>query len=103
MIIAVSILSFEDNKYDKLEEVLKQYKNIEIHEKDIDNGKIIISIEAENNKDIENIENDLLKWEFIYQLNHYAFHFGDEVEKVLQGGEIPDFDINKPFTKKRIL
>ena len=66
------------------------------------NGKTVITIEAENNKDIEDIEQDFGEKDFIIDLAHFAFHFGEEVEKVLAGGEVPDFDITKPFTRKRL-
>ena len=80
MIIAASVLYFNENKYDEVLELLKKYKNIETHQQDIDFGE----------KD------------FIIDLAHFAFHFGEEVEKVLAGGEVPDFDITKPFTRKRL-
>ena len=102
MIIAASVLYFDENKYDEVLELLKKYKNIETHQQDIENGKMVITIEAENNKEIEDIEQDFKEKDFIVDLAHFAFHFGDEVEKVLSGGEVPDFDINKPFTRKRL-
>ena len=102
MIIAASVLYFDEKKYDEVLKLLKKYKNIETHQQDIEQGKIVITIEAENNKDIEDIEKDFREKKFIIDLAHFASHFGDEVEKVLSGGEIPDFDINKPFTRKRL-
>lgn len=102
MIIAASVLYFDEKKYDEVLKLLKKYKNIETHQQDIEQGKIVITIEAENNKDIEDIEKDFREKKFIIDLAHFAFHFGDEVEKVLSGGEVPDFDINKPFTRKRL-
>lgn len=102
MIIAASVLYFNENKYDEVLELLKKYKNIETHQQDIENGKMVITIEAENNKEIEDIEQDFKEKDFIVDLAHFAFHFGDEIEKVLSGGEVPDFDINKPFTRKRL-
>ena len=55
MIIAASVIYFKSEHYDDLVLFLKEYKNIEMHEKDIDEGKLVITIEAENNEDIENI------------------------------------------------
>ena len=102
MIIAASVLYFNENKYDEVLELLKKYKNIETHQQDIENGKMVITIEAENNKEIEDIEQNFGEKDFIIDLAHFAFHFGEEVEKVLAGGEVPDFDITKPFTRKRL-
>lgn len=101
MIIAASVLYFNEKKYDEVLNLLKKYDNIETHQQDITNGKMVITIEAENNKEIEDIENDFKQYDFIVDLAHFAFHFGDEVEKVLAGNEVPDFDITKPFTRKR--
>ncbi len=102
MIIAASVLYFDENRYDEVLELLKKYDNIETHQKDLKNGKMVITIEAENNKAIEDIEQDFNQYDFIVDLAHYAFHFGEEVDKVLAGGEVPDFDITKPFTRKRL-
>lgn len=102
MIIAASVLYFDEKKYDEVLKLLKKYDNIETHQEDIDNGKLVITIEAENNKAIEDIEQDFKQYDFIIDLAHFAFHFGEEVEKVLAGGEVPDFDITKPFTRKRL-
>ena len=44
----------------------------------------------------------IIKQDFIVDLAHFAFHFGEEVEKVLAGGKVPDFDITKPFSRKRL-
>ena len=92
MIIAASVLYFDEKKYDEVLKLLEKYDNIETHQQDIENGKMVITIEAENNKAID----------FIVDLAHFAFHFGEEVEKVLAGGKVPDFDITKPFSRKRL-
>lgn len=102
MIIAASVLYFNEQKYDEVLKLIEKYKNIETHQQDIENGKIVITIEAENNKEIEDIEQDFTQHEFIIDLAHFAFHFGEEVDKVLSGGSVPDFDITKPFTRKRL-
>lgn len=102
MIIAASVLYFDEKKYDEVLKLLKKYDNIETHQQDIEHGKIVITIEAENNKEIEDIEQDFREKDFIIDLAHFAFHFGEEMEKVLAGGQVPDFDIAKPFTRKRL-
>lgn len=101
MIIVASVLYFDETKYNEVEKLLKKYDNIETHQEDIEHGKIVITIEAEKNKDIEDIEEDFRKHDFIVDIAHFAFHFGEEVEKVLSGSPVPDFDITKPFTRKR--
>ena len=98
MIIAASVLYFDEKKYDEVLKLLEKYDNIETHQQDIENGKMVITIEAENNKAIEYIEQDFIKQDFIVDL----VHFGEEVEKVLAGGKVPDFDITKPFSRKRL-
>lgn len=103
MIIAASILYFQEDHYDDLIKLINQHKNIEITNEDKENGKMVVTIEAENNKDIEDLEEIFHNCDFIIDFTHHAFYFGDEVEKAALTGEIPDFDIKKPFTKKRIL
>ncbi len=103
MIIAACVLYFDHKKYDHVEKLLKKYKNIDEQGKDIENGQMVITIEAENNKDLEDIEKELRSESFITGLAFHAFHFGEEVEKVLQGGIVPDFDVTKPFTRKKLL
>ena len=67
------------------------------------NGKMVVTIEAENNSDIEKLEEVFHNCDYIIDFTHHAFYFGDEVEKAELTGVIPDFDIKKPFSKKRIL
>lgn len=103
MIIAASILYFQENHYDDLIKLINQHKNIEITNEDKEHGKMVVTIEAENNKDIEDLEEIFHNCDFIIDFTHHAFYFGEEVEKAELTGVIPDFDINKPFNKKRIL
>lgn len=103
MIIAASIIYFQENHYDNLIKLISQHKNIEITNEDKENGKMVITIEAENNKDIEDLEDIFHNCDFIIDFTHHAFYFGDEVEKAEITGVIPDFDIKKPFSKKQIL
>lgn len=103
MIIAASIIYFQEDHYDDLIKLINQHKNIEITNEDKENGKMVVTIEAENNKDIEDLEEIFHNCDFIIDFTHHAFYFGDEVEKAALTGVIPDFDIKKPFTKKRIL
>lgn len=103
MIIAASILYFQENHYDDLIKLINQHKNIEITNEDKEQGKMVVTIEAENNKDIEDLEEIFHNCDFIIDFTHHAFYFGEEVEKAELTGVIPDFDINKPFNKKRIL
>lgn len=103
MIIAASIIYFQENHYDDLIKLINQYKNIEITNEDKEHGKMVVTIEAENNKDIEDLEEIFHNCDFVIDFTHHAFYFGDEVEKAEETGVIPDFDINKPFSKKPIL
>ena len=103
MIIAASIIYFQEDHYYDLIKMINQHQNIEITNEDKENGKMVVTIEAENNKDIEDLEEIFHNCDFIIDFTHHAFYFGDEVEKAALTGVIPDFDIKKPFTKKRIL
>ena len=52
MIIAASVLYFDEKKYDEVLKLLQKYEKIETHQQDIEQGKIVITIEAEKNKEI---------------------------------------------------
>ena len=39
MIIAASVLYFDEKKYDEVLKLLEKYDNIETHQQDIENGK----------------------------------------------------------------
>lgn len=101
MIIAASVIYFDENKISEVEELIRKYPSIETHQEDRETGKMVITIEAENNKDIEDIEADFKSNDFIIDFCHYAFHFGEEVDKVISGAPVPDFNIKKPFTSKQ--
>ena len=103
MIIAASILYFQEDHYDDLIKLINQHQNIEITNEDKENGKMVVTIEAENNKDIEDLEEIFHNCDFIIDFTHHAFYFGHEDEKAAFTGVIPVFDIKKPFTKKKIL
>ncbi len=103
MIITASIIEFEPKYYEDLKDLINKYENIEISNEDKSQGKMVITIEAENNKEIEDLEEVFKSCDYVLEFNHHAFYFGDEVEKAKETGIIPDFDLKKPFSKKKIL
>ena len=102
MIIAASIIDYDNKRLNELEDFIKKFDKIDIETFDNDKGKMVITIEAENNTELEEFENKIRACDFVLDFSHYAFHFGDEVQKVMEGGSIPDFDISKPFTRKKL-
>lgn len=103
MIIAASIIDYDNERINELEEFLKKYTYIDIETNDNEKGKMVITIEAENNSVLEDFESEIKACDFVIDFSHYAFHFEDEVNKVLEGGSVPDFDASKPFTRKKFI
>lgn len=103
MIFAATIVYFDPANCKLVEHAVTSFKNTEIHYKDEKAGKLVIIIEAENADEIENVRLELSEKPFVEDVYHYAFHFGEEVEKYTQEGIIPDFDIENAFKKHRKL
>ena len=50
MIIAASVLYFDEKKYDEVLKLLEKYDNIETHQQDIENGKMVICYDDQERK-----------------------------------------------------
>ncbi|MBQ3034311.1 MAG: chaperone NapD [Deferribacterales bacterium] len=100
MVFASSVVYFDEKRTEEVEELLKSFSAVEVYDKDTEKGKIVIVIEAENNTEIENIEKKLRAHDAVVDVAHYAFHFGDEVDGLLNGTIKPDTDFENFFKKK---
>lgn len=100
MVFASSVIYFDEKHTSEVETFIKSFPNIEIYNKDTVNGKFVIVIEAENNSEIEKIEKALRENDAIIDVAHYAFHFGDEVEGLLNGTKQADTNFEDFFKKK---
>ena len=101
MVFASSVIYFDEKRTEEVENFLKSIPNIEMYDKDATKGKIVIVIESENNTGIENIEKKIRNHDAIVDVAHYAFHFGDEVDGLLNGSIQPDTNFENFFKKKR--
>lgn len=99
MIFAASIVYFDPADVEEAKQAIAGFPNMETHFEDLKEGKIIITIEAEDNNGIEESRRRLMDTDIIHDVSLYAFYFGEEVEKVLQGAPIPDFNIENAFKK----
>lgn len=101
MIFAAAIVTFAPNNMEQVKKNIENLHNPEIHFEDKKQGKIVITIEGDDNNAIENVRLELLKNDCVSSAEYYAFHFGEEVEKTIQGDAIKDFDIESAFKKHK--
>lgn len=99
MIFAANIISFDSSNYNKVKKTLENFKNVEIHYEDEKAGKIVIITEGEDGNELENTRLKLEEADCIDEAIHFAFYFGEEVEKAMEGSPIADFDIENAFKK----
>ncbi len=101
MIFAASVVYFNANRAGEVEKLIASFPNVEIYDKDMNKGKIVIVTEAESAQGIEETEKALLESDAVEDVAHYAFHFGEEVEGLLNGDVKPDINFEEIFKKKR--
>ncbi len=101
MLFAASVVYFDKNRSNEAIEFIKSLQKTEVYQQDLENGKVVIVIEGEDNKEIEEIENIICQNSMITDLEHYAFHFGEEVESMLSGAKDSDINFEDFFKKKR--
>lgn len=99
MIFAAAIITFAPNDFSEVKNIIQKTPNTEIRFEDKTQGKIVIIIEGEDNNAIENTRKNLAANDFIENADFHAFHFGEEVEKTMQGEPIKDFDFENAFKK----
>lgn len=99
MIFAANIISFDPSNYTEVKETIANFKNVEIHYEDEKAGKIVVITEGDDGNELENTRLKLEEANCINEAIHYAFYFGEEVEKTMAGSPIADFDIENAFKK----
>lgn len=99
MIFAATIVTFSPEDHTKVKKIIEKTPNTELRFEDEKQGKIVIIIEGEDNNEIENTRKELITHDCIESADFHAFHFGEEVEKTMQGESIKDFDFESAFKK----
>lgn len=101
MIFSSCLVEYDNNEHNKLLELIGTLANVEVHYDEPEKGRMIVVIEGENNADLEAVEKLLKSQPFVDDFNYYAFNFEEEVDKVLAGGPVPDFSLEKPFNMQK--
>lgn len=101
MVYTASIVYIDEKRSDEALNFLQSIENIEIYDKDLNKGKVVIVIEAESSEETGKIEKLILESDTIIEIDHYAFHFEDEVNDLLSGKKTPDVNFEEFFKKKR--
>lgn len=99
MIFTSAVLEFKKSSYKKLLSFIESHQGIEVYEKDIDAGKLVLVISTEDDAELEVIQKKFLANELVIDFTYHAIHFGESVDKLIDGEIKIDFeDIN---SKKR--
>lgn len=101
MVFAASVVYFNENRAEEVKNLISSFQNIEIYDSDMKKGKMVIVIEADNTAVVEDTENAIRQNDAIEDVAHYAFHFGEEVDGLLDGSIKPDINFEEIFKKKR--
>lgn len=90
MLYCGCIIFIKDGNFEAVKEEINKYKEISLFTKSDDNKMIVATIEAESDKEIEKIINELKQNEYIIDISPHYLHFEEEVERILKTGEKPD-------------
>ncbi|KAA0257814.1 hypothetical protein FHQ18_08710 [Deferribacter autotrophicus] len=90
MLYCGCIIFVKDKQIKEVEKFILQYKEITVFTKSDDDQLIVVTIEAETDKQIEKLINELKQHEYIIDVSPHYLHFEEEVERILKTGEKPD-------------
>ena len=101
MIFTSAVLEFNKDSYEKLLPFIESHAEVEVYEKDINAGKIILVISTEDDAQLEVIQKTFLANELVIDFTYHAIHFGESVDKLIDGEIKIDFeDINNKKKNK---
>lgn len=103
MIYSGSVVYVEEKNLDRAKEILKSYDEIEVFAVSDDKTQIIIAIETEDDRTLEELCRNVKENAEIAEIAHHIFHFEDDVEEILAGRKVPSLDgFSKSSRKKEI-
>ncbi len=101
MIFTSAVLYFDKDSYKKLLPFIESHTEVEVYEKDIDAGKLILVISTEDDAQLEVIQKNFLANDLVIDFTYHAIHFGESVDKLIEGKIEIDFeDINSKKKNK---
>lgn len=79
MLIATSILIFENNFDEIAQRELAAFEGVEVHAVSDDQRQVVICIERESLKEVEALDESLRKISGVIDIAHHAVNFEEEV------------------------
>ncbi len=101
MIYSGSVVYVEPENCGTAKETLKKYEQIEVFAVSDDRKQIVIAIETEGDRELEDLCRELKEYDEILEIAHHIFHFEDEVEEILQGRKVPSLDGFSKSSRKK--
>jgi nitrate reductase NapAB chaperone NapD len=90
MIYSGSIVFIQPENLDAARSILGEFKEIEIHAVGEDKTQIVVSIETENDDNLEELSKKIKSYDEILDIGHHIMHFEEDVEDILSGKKVPD-------------
>jgi len=98
MIYTGSVVYTKKEDVDKAVQLIEGFEGFEVHAISDDKEQIVISIETESEKKLEEDCARLKSFVEIMDVGHHIFHFEEEVDRIMKTGEKPDL---KGFFKSK--
>jgi len=98
MIYSGSIVFVKPENLEAAKAVLSQFTEIEVHAVGEDQTQIVVSIETENDNNLEELSKKIKSYDEILDIGHHIMHFGEDVDAILKGEKMPDI---KAFQRSR--
>jgi len=90
MIYSGSIVFVEPEKLEEIKATLVAFKEIDIHAVGDEKQQIVISIESEDDKSLEDLTAKLKAIDGVIDVGHHMMHFEEAVDDIIAGKVIPD-------------
>ncbi|MEF3255575.1 MAG: chaperone NapD [Deferribacterales bacterium] len=97
MIFTGSLVTYITGRLDDAINYLKKFQQLEIHTVSEDKCGIVVTLEAENEDQLEDICQRIKNHDAIIDISHHYFNFEEEVDKIRKG-EITNISL-KGFSK----
>ncbi|MGE4317411.1 MAG: chaperone NapD [Deferribacterales bacterium] len=101
MIYSGSVVYVNPENCDAVKETLKRYDEIEVFAVSDDRKQIVVAIETEGDRELEDLCRELKGYDEILEIAHHIFHFEEEVEEILQGRKVPSLDGFSKSSRKK--
>lgn len=90
MLYCGCIIFVKDNKANNITDFVLSFNEVTLYTISDDGSMMVVTIEAESDKKIEQIIKKLKEHELIIDVSPHYMHFEEEVDRILKTGEKPD-------------